>query len=74
MGYFFLVLKTFFLFFERFLVCFASFDTRVHKCSDLPAQMVIYEARYNGIALLAKLTLGKSCMISYNGYVHIPEC
>ena len=64
MGYFFLVLKTVFLFFERFLVCFASFDTRVHKCSDLPAHTLLYVATYNGIALLVNLTLGKSCMIS----------
>ena len=73
MGYFFLVLKTVFKFyFERFLVCFASFDTRLHKCSDLPAHTLLYVATYNGIALLANLTLGKSCMISYSAYVHIP--
>ena len=39
-GVFFLVLKTFFLLvlLERFLVFFASFDSRVHKGSNLPTK------------------------------------
>ena len=72
--FFFLVLKTVFLFFERFLVLFASFDTQVHKRSDLPAHALLYEATYNRITLFANLTLGKSCMISCSGYVHSSEC
>ena len=65
-------LKNFYFFFDRILVCFNSLDNRVQKCSDLPAHTLLYVATYKGIALLANLTLGKSCMASYSAYVHIP--
>ena len=69
MGYFF-VAQNSFLIFDRFLVDFASFETRAHKCSDLPAHSLLYEATCNGITLLANLTLGTPSMISYSVYVH----
>ena len=62
-------LKTFYFFLDRILVSFDCLDSRVHEWSDLPANRLFYEAKHNGITLLARLTLGTSCMISYSGYV-----